>query len=135
MPYKILVVDDEKEIVELIQDKLNKTGYVTSVAYDGEEALVKVASDNPDVILLDLKLPKKDGFDVVKEVREKYKNKWIPIIIVSANTDIEALKQCYGLEADHYLTKPCDMDKILQGIETMISLIPLRRQGEQSSGV
>ena len=135
MGYKLLVVDDEKEVVELLRDKLVKSGYEVAVAYDGEEALSKVASEKPDVVLLDLRLPKLDGFEVIKQVREKYKDRWMPIIVVSANTDIEALKQCYGLEADHYLTKPCDMEKILRGVETMISLLPLRKEGESSSGV
>jgi len=135
MGYKLLVVDDEQEIVELLRDKLSKAGYEVAVAYDGEEALVKVASEKPDIILLDLKLPKLDGFEVIKRVREKQKEKWIPIIVVSANTDIEALKQCYGLEADHYLTKPCDMEKVVRGVETMISLLPLRKSGDNPGGV
>ena len=127
MAYKLLVVDDDKEIVETLSKRLIQEGYEVVVAFDGEEALVKVKETNPDVILLDLMLPKLNGFDVLKEIREKYKDKWRPIIIISAKTELELLKKCYSLEADHYLTKPCTIQKVLQGIQTMISLIPLRK--------
>jgi len=127
MSYKLLVVDDEKDIVETLQKRLLEEGYEVVVAFDGEEALVRVKEDNPDIILLDLILPKLHGFEVLKEIREKYKDKWRPIIIISAQTDLEMVKKSYKLEADHYLTKPCSMDNVLRGIRTMISLIPLRR--------
>ncbi|MDD4899443.1 MAG: response regulator [Candidatus Omnitrophica bacterium] len=126
MAYKILVVDDDKDIVDSLHSKLTREGYQVVSAFDGEEALVRVKEDNPDVILLDLMLPKLNGFDVLKETRERFKDKWRPIIIISANLELDALKKCYDMEADHYLTKPVTMEKILQGIETMISLIPLR---------
>ena len=127
MSYKLLVVDDEKDIVETLQKRLLEEGYEVVVAFDGEEALVRVKEDSPDIILLDLMLPKLNGFEVLKEVREKYKDKWRPIIIISAKTDLESVKKGYGMEADHYLTKPCSMENILRGIRTMISLIPLRK--------
>lgn len=131
MAYRILVVDDEAEIVALLTEKLLKHGYAVSSAADGEEALAKVASDNPDIILLDLMLPKLNGFQVLKEVRARFKDKWRPIIIVSGKTELASVKESYSLEADHYLTKPCDLDKILRGIETMISLIPLRKDSKE----
>lgn len=130
MAYKILVVDDEKDIIETLQARFVKEGYEVSVAFDGEEALRKVKEDNPDVILLDLMLPKIDGFGVLKEVREKFRDKWRPIIIISAQTELDSVKKSYNLEADHYLTKPCTMENVLRGIRTMISLIPLRKNSE-----
>jgi DNA-binding response OmpR family regulator len=126
MAYKILVVDDDKEIVDILQKRLLQEGYSVTVAFDGEGALLKIKEDNPDIILLDLMLPKLNGFDVLKEIREKYKDKWRPVIIISAKNDLESLKTSYSLEADHYLTKPCNMEDVLRGIKTMISLIPLR---------
>ncbi len=127
MAYKLLVVDDDKDIVEMLQQKLTREGYDVVVAFDGEEALVKVREDNPDVILLDLMLPKLNGFEVLKEIREKHKDKWRPVIILSGQTDLESVKKGYSLEADHYLAKPCTMDNILRGIRIMISLIPMRK--------
>jgi len=129
MKYKLLVVDDDKDVVETLKVRLTKEGYDVAVAFDGEEALTKVRDENPDVILLDLMLPKLNGLDVLKEIKQKYKDKWRPVIIISAKAELESLKNCYNLEADHYLTKPTTMDKILRGVETMISLIPLRKNG------
>ena len=124
--FKILVVDDEKDIVELVEKKLRLEGYSTSIAYDGEEALAKVKNDNPDLVILDLMMPKLNGFEVLQQIRLNFSDKWRPVIIVSANDELEVLKKCYGMEADHYLTKPCSADNLLRGIQTMISLIPLR---------
>jgi DNA-binding response OmpR family regulator len=126
MAHRLLIVDDDPDIVETLKKRLIKEQYEVSTAFDGEEALLKVKEDNPDVILLDLMLPKINGFEVLKEIREKHRDKWRPVIIISAKNELESVKQCYDLEADHYLTKPCDMDKVLRGIETMISLIPAR---------
>jgi DNA-binding response OmpR family regulator len=126
MAYKLLVVDDDREIIETLKLRLLKEGYIVTVAFDGEEAINKVKEDDPDIILLDLGLPKLNGFEVLKEIREKYKDRWRPVIIISAKTELDTLKKCYGLEADHYLTKPCTMENILRGIQIMISLISAR---------
>lgn len=126
MAYKLLVVDDNKDVVETLQRRLTKEGYEVSVAYDGEEALQKVKEADPDIILLDLMMPKLNGFEVLKEVRGKFKDKWRPIIIISAKDELESMQKCYILEADHYLTKPCSIENILQGIRTMISLLSAR---------
>jgi DNA-binding response OmpR family regulator len=127
MAYRLLLVDDDKDITETLEGHLKKHGYEIETAFDGEEALVKVKEKNPDIILLDLMLPKLNGFEVLKEIRQKYNDKWRPVIIISAKTELESVKHCYNLEADHYLTKPCSIENILHGIETMINLIPLRK--------
>ncbi|AQW21147.1 DNA-binding response regulator [Lentilactobacillus curieae] len=103
MAKKILVVDDEKPIVDIEKFNLNKEGYDVYVAYDGEEALEQVNEVDPDLIILDLMLPKVDGLEVAREVR---KTKDTPIIMVTAK-DSE-LDKVLGLElgADDYVTKP-----------------------------
>lgn len=100
---KILVVDDEKPISDIIKFNLKKEGYDVYTAYDGEEALQKVEEVNPDLILLDLMLPKIDGLEVAREVRKTYN---MPIIMVTAK-DAE-IDKVLGLEmgADDYVTKP-----------------------------
>lgn len=130
MAHKILVVDDEKDAVEMLQSGLLRAGYEVAVAFDGEEALIRVKEDNPDVILLDLMMPKLNGFEVLKEIREKHRDKWRPVIIISAQTEVDSVKRGYAMEADHYLTKPCTLENILRGIRTMISLIPVRKENE-----
>jgi len=126
MAYKLLVVDDNKDVVETLQRRLTKEGYEVSAAYDGEEAMQKEKEADPDIILLDLMMPKLNGFEVLKEVREKFKDRWRPIIIISAKDELESMQKCYSMEADHYLTKPCSIENILQGIRTMISLLCAR---------
>lgn len=128
MAYRLLIADDEPDIVETLKKRLIQEGYEVSIAFDGEEALAKVKKDNPDLVILDLSMPKKNGFEVLKELRQNFKDKWRPVIIVSANDELESVKQCYGLEADHYLTKPCTIEALLRGVRTMISLIPLRKE-------
>lgn len=100
---KVLVVDDEKPISDIIKFNLAKEGFDVVVAYDGEEALEMVESENPDLIVLDLMLPKIDGLEVAKRVRA---NHTTPIIMVTAK-DSE-LDKVLGLElgADDYVTKP-----------------------------
>lgn len=100
---KILVVDDEKPISDIIKFNLEKEGYDVYTAYDGEEALQKVEEVNPDLMLLDLMLPKVDGIEVAREVRKTHN---MPIIMVTAK-DAE-IDKVLGLEmgADDYVTKP-----------------------------
>jgi len=126
MKFRILIVDDDKEILETLQSRLDREGYEVVTALDGEEALLKVKQDDPDIIILDLLLPKLNGFEVLKEIRQKYEDKWRPVIIISAQAELDSLRKGYALEADHYLTKPVTMEKVLQGVETLASLIPLR---------
>ncbi|MCM8796273.1 MAG: response regulator [Candidatus Omnitrophica bacterium] len=127
MAHKLLVVDDDKDVTITLSHMLARAGYEVVVAFDGEEALRKVAEENPDVILLDLIMPKLNGFEVLKEIRARYKDRWRPVIIISAQAELETMKKCYDMEADHYLSKPCSIENILQGIRTMISLIPCRK--------
>ncbi|MDP2941883.1 MAG: response regulator [Candidatus Omnitrophota bacterium] len=131
MAYKILLVDDDKDISETLKHRLIQEGYEVVLACDGEEALVKVKEEDPQIIILDIMLPKKDGYAVLKEIREKFKDKWRPVIMISAKQELESVKACYDLEADHYLTKPCTVEQVLRGVKTMISLIPARLQDKK----
>ena len=100
---KILVVDDEKPISDIIKFNLEKDGFEVVVAFDGQEAVEKVEEENPDLIVLDVMLPKMDGLEVVREVRKTHS---MPIIMVTAKeTEIDKV---LGLElgADDYVTKP-----------------------------
>ena len=125
---KILVADDEQDVLDVMKKKIKKAGYEVVTAQDGEEAWEKIKSDDPDVLLLDLTMPKMDGLTVLKNLRENPPTtKWIPVIIVSARGELEDMKKGFTLEADHYLVKPCDMETILKGIRLMASLIPQRK--------
>lgn len=122
---KILVVDDEKPISDIMKFNLTKEGYEVHVAADGEEALQKVDEVHPDLILLDLMLPKMDGLEVARQVRKNYD---MPIIMVTAK-DSE-LDKVLGLElgSDDYVTKPFSNRELVARVKAN-----LRRQGAPSA--
>jgi len=99
----ILIVDDEKPIADILEFNLKKEGFTVFCAYDGDEALEKVEEVKPDLVLLDIMLPKRDGMEVCREIRKKYD---FPIIMLTAK-DSE-IDKVLGLElgADDYVTKP-----------------------------
>lgn len=117
MNEKILVVDDEKSINDLIRLDLEFEGYIVDSAYDGAEALEKVDSFHPDLIVLDVMLPKVSGFDVCKRINME---KNIPIILLTAKTDV--IDRVLGLElgADDYLTKPFDNRELLARVKALL---------------
>ena len=121
MAKKILVVDDEKPISDIVKFNLTKEGYDVVTAYDGEEGLAKVNEVNPDLILLDLMLPKIDGLEVAREVRKDHD---MPIIMLTAK-DSE-IDKVLGLEmgADDYVTKPFSNRELVARVKAN-----LRRQG------
>ena len=117
MAIKILVVDDEISVTDLISYNLEKAHYEVLVAHDGEEALKLLRTHNPDLILLDLMLPKIDGLDVCRELR---KTSQVPIIMVTARG--EEADRVIGLElgADDYLCKPFSMRELLARIKAVL---------------
>lgn len=114
MEKTILVVDDEKPIADILQFNLIKEGYKVVCAYDGEEALERVEEVQPDLMLLDIMLPKRDGMEVCREVRKKYD---IPIIMLTAK-DSE-IDKVLGLElgADDYVTKPFSTRELIARVK------------------
>ncbi len=124
MEKKILVVDDEQPIADILKFNLEKEGFSVECAYDGEEALSKVTAINPDLILLDIMLPLKDGMEVCREVRKKFD---MPIIMLTAK-DSE-IDKVLGLElgADDYVTKPFSTRELLARVKAN-----LRRQQQKA---
>lgn len=124
MDKKILVVEDEKAIADILQFNLKKEGYTVVCAYDGEEGLRAAEEENPDLILLDVMLPKLDGFEVCKNVRRASN---VPIIMLTARE--EEVDKVLGLElgADDYITKPFSMRELMARIKANVrrSLAPV----------
>lgn len=113
----VLVVDDEKTLVKALTFNLEKEGFRVEVAYDGEEALDKVFSLKPDVVVLDLMLPEVDGFEVCRRIRKKLE---VPIIMLTARS--EDIDKVLGLElgADDYLTKPFNSRELVARIKAIL---------------
>ena len=122
MRKKILVVDDEKSISDIIKFNLLKDGYDVEVAEDGDEALKKVYLIQPDLILLDVMLPKLDGFQVCRKIRETFNT---PIIMLTAKE--EEVDKVLGLElgADDYITKPFGMRELLARVKANIRRVDI----------
>ena len=118
MSKKILIVEDEKNIVDILAFNLGREGYETVAAYDGAQGLKLALETDPDLILLDVMLPKMNGFDVCKAVREK--NTSTPIIMLTAREGES--DKVFGLElgADDYITKPFSMRELLARVKTNI---------------
>jgi class 3 adenylate cyclase len=121
-PPLILVVDDNPMNVEILQTRLLANGYEIITATDGEEALAAVREQRPDLVLLDVMMPKKDGIQVCRELRADPTLPFIPIILVTAKTDTKDVVR--GLEAggDEYLTKPVDQAALVARVKSMLRI-------------
>lgn len=118
---RILVVDDEPDTVKTLSFRLKSSGYEVIAAVDGLEALNKARKEKPDLIILDLMLPKMDGYHVCRLLKFDEEYSHIPILMLTARTlEIDLLT---GLKtgADEYLTKPYDSKKLLQTIQDMLA--------------
>ncbi len=127
MPGKILVVDDDPDILDAVTMILESQGYKVVTARDGIEGLANLKAENPDLMILDLMMPKMDGFAVCKELQDprwsKYRN--IPILILTSVRE-EASRRRYELETgleldvDDYIEKPMAPDALLERVSTLI---------------
>ncbi len=120
MGAKILVVDDEKHIVELLKYNLENNKYIVSVAYDGLEALEKIKKEKFDLILLDLMLPKIHGIDLCKKLKNNKETSNVPIIMLTAKSS--EMDKVTGLEigADDYITKPFSVREVLARVKAVL---------------
>ncbi|MCU0640540.1 MAG: response regulator [Candidatus Margulisbacteria bacterium] len=118
---KILVVDDEPDVASLLTLMLKAQGYTVVTASDGQEALEKARSENPDLILLDVMLPRMDGYKVARMLKFDEKYSQIPIIMLTAK--IQERDRQTGLEmgANDYLTKPFDTTALLDKIKVLLA--------------
>lgn len=125
-----MVVDDERSIADILKFNLEKEGYEVDLAFDGEEAIEKVYNGNPDLILLDIMLPKKDGFQVLKEIRMDFKT---PVLMLTAKE--EEVDKILGLElgADDYITKPFSMRELMARVKANLRRIEFAG-GESDNG-
>ena len=113
---RILVVDDDPAIIKFVRANLKADDYETLAALDGAEAIEVVEREMPDLVILDIMLPRIDGFEVLSRLRE-----WcqIPIIVLSARGDAEDKVKCLDLGADDYLSKPFDLEELLARIRAV----------------
>lgn len=127
----ILIVEDEKKIVDILRFNLNREGYTTLEAYDGKTGLKLALEQDPDLILLDLMLPRMDGYDVCRAIREA--GSGIPVIMLTARE--EEADKVLGLElgADDYITKPFSMRELMARIKANIRRIRMSEPVQTSA--
>lgn len=127
-----MVVDDEKPIVEILKVNLEKNGYKVITAFDGESAVQKATSEEPDLILLDVMLPKMDGFTVCKKIRE---TSAVPIIMLTARE--EEVDKVLGLElgADDYMTKPFSLRELMARLKANLRRNQIANQPESDNEI
>ena len=120
MAQRILVVDDDKQIARLVQSYLEKAGYTILTAYDGEDAMRVIRRERPDLIVLDLMLPKRDGYEITKWLRADQALSATPILMLTAR--VEDGDKILGLElgADDYLTKPFNPREVVARVRAIL---------------
>jgi DNA-binding NtrC family response regulator len=128
MNSKILIVDDDPDIVMMLEDRLQASGYETVVATEGQQALDQIVHEPPQLILLDLTLPKVSGLDVLRRLSQMKPSDNIPVIVMTAHASIEAAVEAMKEGAYDFLTKPLDADHLLIVIRKALERDALRRQ-------
>ena len=129
---RILVVDDEIYIVHILDFSLGMEGYEVVTALDGEQALEKVAQQKPDLIVLDIMMPKLDGYETCKALKSKPETKDIPVILLSAKGRNVDQKTGFEVGADDYITKPFSPRKLVDRINAILGQ-PSRADIQQAS--
>jgi DNA-binding response OmpR family regulator len=120
-PKKILVVDDEVDLVETIRFPLEGEGFNVLASYDGEDALNQARKENPDLILLDIMLPKLNGYKVCRLLKFDERYKHIPILMLTAKTQEKDKTLGKETGADEYITKPFDIEELVAKVKSYLS--------------
>jgi len=120
MKRKILIVDDEEVIRKILRVHLDKLGYEVKEAVDGEQAIEELAKDDFDLLICDILMPKKDGWDVIKEAKSNSKKRNMPVILLtSKNENTDMVIKGYELGANYYMVKPFTKAQLLYGLRLM----------------
>jgi len=120
MRKKILLVEDEAQLVDMLRSRLGASGYNVIAAYDGSEGLEKARKEKPDLILLDIIMPKMNGYEVCKCLKEDKNTEDIPIIILTASDAKELEDKCSALGVNNHVKKPFEAVNLLAEIKRLI---------------
>ncbi len=120
---RILVVDDEPVVVKTLSKAIRRQGFDVVSAADGEEALEKVRSTKPDLVILDIQMPKLDGTEVLQRIKGSPETASLPVIMLTAKAGDEDILKGYKYGANYYIPKPFKMDEVLKGIAMIFQSI------------
>ena len=130
---RILVVDDEIYIVHILDFSLGMEGYEVLTALDGEQALERLKSDKPDLIVLDIMMPKVDGYEVCRAIKANPETQHIPVILLSAKGRNVDQKMGFDVGADDYITKPFSPRKLVERINALLGQTVSEKTNTSSS--
>ncbi|HEX9780558.1 MAG TPA: response regulator [bacterium] len=118
---RILVVDDEADMTKLLKDRLERSGYRVETAFDGEEALARITREPPDLVILDLILPKLDGWRVCQRLKSDERTRHIPVVMLSAMVQTDSKSDPHEL-GDAYLGKPFELRALLERVDGLLGV-------------
>ena len=124
MKRKVLIVDDEEVVRKFLKIHLMKSGYEVKEAADGEQAIEELGKDDFDLLICDILMPKKGGWEVIKEVRSNSKTRHLPVIVLKAKNEETDMFKGYDLGANYYITKPFTKAELLYGLRLMFDSSP-----------
>jgi two-component system alkaline phosphatase synthesis response regulator PhoP len=131
MPKKILAVDDERHIVRLVQVNLERAGYQVVTAFDGKDALDKVASEQPDLVVLDVMMPYMDGFEVLQNLRKNPSTRELPVIMLTAKAQDADVFRGWQSGVDCYLTKPFNPMELISFVKRIFKSLETGEDGNR----
>lgn len=120
MSKTILIVDDEPNIVISIEYLMKRSGYQVSIAYDGQEALDYLSVNTPDLMILDIMMPRKNGFEVCEQVRKDERLKDLPILMLTAKGREAEMNKGLSLGANAYITKPFSTHDLVERVRSLL---------------
>ena len=123
---RVLVVEDDPNLGKILMDYLSAKDYMVNLAVDGDQGLEKFVNGNYDILILDIMMPKKDGFSLAQDIRKIDKS--IPIIFLTAKSQKENIIKAFKLGADDYLTKPFSIDELLARMIAVMKRIPKKKE-------
>jgi len=124
MSKRVLIVDDEEVIRKFLKIHLAKLGYEVTEAADGEQAIEQLGKDDFDLLICDIMMPKKDGWEVIKEAKSNPKTKNLPVIVLTAKNEDSDMFKGYDLGTNYYMTKPFTKAQLLYGLKLMFDETP-----------
>lgn len=133
LQWHILVVDDEEPIVKLVKSLLERAdrSYVVETAIDGYDALMKVGDFKPDLLILDMRMPRVDGFEVVRRLHENPQTQHIKLIAITGQMDEDMIQRVKALDVDVAMFKPLDSELLVSSVRTLLGIDALKRKARK----
>ncbi len=119
MSKRILIIDDEATNIRIMQSRLTGEGYEVVIARDGDVGLERVQKESPDLIILDIEMPRMNGYFFISELKKLGDQKDIPVIVITSHDDMEAAFASKGIQ--HYMVKPIDFDQLFNKIQSILT--------------